>query len=63
MAKTLYWMQGGACGGDSMSLLNTTSPNLTDLLGLLDIEPALASVSVERDRAGPSARDRCDPVG
>lgn len=39
MAKTLYWMQGGACGGDSMALLNISSPGLTELFGLLDIEP------------------------
>lgn len=38
MAKTLYWMQGGACGGDSMAFLNATSPNLTELVELLDIE-------------------------
>ena len=38
MTKTLYWLQCGGCGGDSMALLNTESPNLIELLGLLDIE-------------------------
>ncbi len=39
MSKTLYWLQCGSCGGDSMSLLSTNSPNLIQLLQLLDVEP------------------------
>jgi uptake hydrogenase small subunit len=38
MPKTLYWLQCGGCGGDTMALLNTESPNLVELLGLLDVE-------------------------
>ncbi|MFC1975802.1 NADH:ubiquinone oxidoreductase [Chloroflexota bacterium] len=49
MTKTLYWLQCGGCGGDSMALLNTESPNLIELLGLLDIEvlwhPSLSNKS------------------
>ena len=38
MKKTLYWLQCGACGGDSMSLLDLESPDLAEFLQLLDIE-------------------------
>ncbi|MBN1841291.1 MAG: NADH:ubiquinone oxidoreductase [Deltaproteobacteria bacterium] len=38
MSTTLYWLQCGGCGGDSMSLLGLESPDLIELLGLLDIE-------------------------
>jgi hydrogenase small subunit len=38
MAKTLYWMQGGGCGGDTWSFLNTEAPDLIELFELLDIE-------------------------
>lgn len=38
MSKTLYWLQGGACGGDSMSLLDIESPDLIELFGFLDID-------------------------
>ena len=46
----LYWLQCGACGGDSMSLLNISSPDLTELareIGLnLLWHPSLSNHSV-----------------
>ncbi len=51
---TLYWIQGGACGGDTMALLNTESPNLIEALTYLGIDllwhPSL-SVGAPRDHA------------
>ncbi|MBF0179343.1 MAG: NADH:ubiquinone oxidoreductase [Magnetococcales bacterium] len=38
MSLTLYWMQNGGCGGDTMSFLNVEAPNLPDLLQQLDID-------------------------
>lgn len=38
MTKTLYWLQCGACGGDSMALLGVESPDLVEALSLLDLE-------------------------
>lgn len=38
MPSTLFWLQCGGCGGDSMALLNLESPNMLQLLKLLDIE-------------------------
>jgi len=37
MAKTLYWLQGGGCGGDTWSLLNADTPNLIELLSAFGI--------------------------
>ena len=37
MSVTLYWLQGGGCGGDSMSLLNAESPDLMEVLAGLDV--------------------------
>jgi NiFe hydrogenase small subunit HydA len=37
MTKTLYWLHCGGCGGDSMTLLNVESPNLIELLELIDV--------------------------
>ena len=49
MSKTLYWMQCGGCGGDSMTLLNLASPDLISTLELLDIEvlwhPSLSNMT------------------
>ncbi len=36
--KTLYWMQTGSCGGDSMSLLNAQSPELSELFSSFGID-------------------------
>ncbi len=38
MTNTLYWLQGGGCGGDSMALLSMESPDFLELIGLIDIE-------------------------
>jgi hydrogenase small subunit len=38
MSLTMFWLQCGACGGDSMALLDTESPDLAGLLAALDIE-------------------------
>ncbi|MCG6894615.1 MAG: NADH:ubiquinone oxidoreductase [Desulfobacteraceae bacterium] len=39
MAKrTLYWLQGGGCGGDTWSLFNMESPDILELFDLLGIE-------------------------
>lgn len=50
MSKTLYWLQGGACGGDSWALLSIESPDLVELVQLLDLDvlwhPSLSSGSV-----------------
>jgi len=37
MAITLYWLQGGGCGGDTWSLLNADTPDLIELLDAFDI--------------------------
>jgi NiFe hydrogenase small subunit HydA len=51
MMKTLYWLQCSACGGDTMSLLDIESPDLVELLGMLDIEvlwhPSLSAGSAK----------------
>lgn len=38
MAITLYWLQCGGCGGDSMSMLNAESPNAAEAIEALDID-------------------------
>ena len=38
MALNLYWIQGGGCGGDSMSILNAESPNIVEAREDLDID-------------------------
>lgn len=38
MPSTLFWLQCGACGGDSMALLGSAAPDLIALLRLLEIE-------------------------
>jgi hydrogenase small subunit len=52
MASTLYWLQAGGCGGDTMSLLNLESPDLTEVLGLLGIDvlwhPSLSNLSAAK---------------
>ncbi len=46
---TVYWLQGGGCGGDTFSLLSSESPNMLDLFQALDIEllwhPSLSHIS------------------
>ena len=38
MAKTLYWLQGGSCGGDTWSLMNADTPDLIELFDAFGIE-------------------------
>ncbi|MBI4860260.1 MAG: NADH:ubiquinone oxidoreductase [Candidatus Riflebacteria bacterium] len=38
MPKTLYWLQCGGCGGDTMSALSAETPDLVETLGHLDLE-------------------------
>lgn len=38
MAKTLYWIQGGGCGGDTWSFLGTEAPDLIELFELLGVD-------------------------
>jgi hydrogenase small subunit len=49
MSTTLYWVQGGGCGGDTMSLLSVEFPNIINLLQSLKIEilfhPSLSNIS------------------
>ncbi len=46
---TVYWLQGGGCGGDTFSFLSSESPNVLDLFQSLDIEllwhPSLSHIS------------------
>lgn len=36
--RTLYWLQGGGCGGDTWSLFNSESPYISEMLTALNIE-------------------------
>lgn len=38
-AKSLFWLQAGGCGGDTMSLLDSEAPDLAVALELLGINP------------------------
>ena len=68
MTATLYWLQGGGCGGDTWSLLNAQSPDIVELLAMLDVEvlwhPSMSNGSVaehhdlrERMLSGEQALD------
>ncbi|MBI4494550.1 MAG: NADH:ubiquinone oxidoreductase [Chloroflexi bacterium] len=52
---SLYWLQCGGCGGDTMSLLGIESPDLAEMLDLLDVEllwhPSLSNGSPGEHRA------------
>jgi uptake hydrogenase small subunit len=54
MSLSVYWLQCGACSGDSMSLLNAESPDIPQLFSLLDAElvwhPSLSSLSLKEQR-------------
>ncbi len=54
MSTTLYWLQCGSCGGDSMSLLGSESPDLSELAELLDLDvlwhPSLSNASPAEHR-------------
>lgn len=49
MAKTLYWIQGGSCGGDTWSLFNADTPDLIELFDFLGLKllwhQALSAIS------------------
>jgi hydrogenase small subunit len=49
MSKTLYWLQCGGCGGDTMSFLSLESPDVLEAFDLLDIEvlwhPSFSNIS------------------
>jgi len=55
MPKTLYWFQGSACGGDTFSLLGVESPDIHELLSMMDIEvlwqPSLSPGTPAQHRA------------
>lgn len=55
MAATLYWLQGGGCGGDTWSLFSSESPDIPELFDLLNIEllwhPSLSDKDPEQLRA------------
>ncbi|NNG02170.1 MAG: NADH:ubiquinone oxidoreductase [Desulfobacteraceae bacterium] len=38
MSKSLYWMHGGGCGGDTWSLLNAEAPDILELFESLRID-------------------------
>lgn len=38
MATTLYWLQGGSCGGDTHSFLNAETPDVVELFAFLGIQ-------------------------
>ena len=38
MSNTLYWIQGGSCGGDTWSLMNADTPDPVELFETFDIE-------------------------
>ena len=52
MATTLYWLQGGGCGGDTWSLFSAESPDVPELLELLSIDllwhPSLSNKDPDR---------------
>ncbi len=55
MAASLYWLQLGGCGGDTMSLLSSEAPDVTELLAQLDIDvlwhPSLSNDISSRHQA------------
>jgi hydrogenase small subunit len=38
MSKTLYWLQGGGCGGDTWSLFNADTPDFIELFDFLGLD-------------------------
>ncbi|MDY0223150.1 MAG: NADH:ubiquinone oxidoreductase [Desulfobacterium sp.] len=46
---TLYWIQGGSCGGDTFSFLSSESPNIIELFRMLKINllwhPSITNIS------------------
>ena len=62
MSKTLYWIQGGSCGGDTWSLMNADTPDPIELFDAFDIEvlwhQALSTTSAA-DMTALNRRIRC----
>lgn len=54
MSRSLYWLQCGGCGGDSMAWLSAESPDIIDHMAMLDIEmlwhPSLSNASAAEHR-------------
>jgi NiFe hydrogenase small subunit HydA len=45
---TLYWLQGGGCGGDTWSLFNSDAPNIAEMFTTLNIDVLWhPSISIE----------------
>lgn len=68
MSMTVYWLQAGGCGGDTMSFLGAESPDAVELFSALGVDllwhPSLSDITaaghetlLERIRAG---RQRLD---
>ena len=68
MTSTLFWLQSGGCGGDTLSLLNAQDPDILQLCESADIEilhhpslsshpPAVYRELVEAIKAGEQALD------
>lgn len=51
MAKQLYWLQIGGCGGDTLSFLNADAPNVAELFNSPNLEllwhPSLSNLSTD----------------
>ncbi|MBI5548298.1 MAG: NADH:ubiquinone oxidoreductase [Deltaproteobacteria bacterium] len=67
MPATLYWMQAGACGGDTWSLLSLESPDLAQLLEQLELQvlwhPSLSNLSAaEHDQLVESITSGATPL-
>ncbi|MCK5100041.1 MAG: NADH:ubiquinone oxidoreductase [Desulfobacteraceae bacterium] len=52
MSVNLFWLHAGGCSGDTHSLLNADSPDLTEVIKLLDIHllwhPSLSKISPDQ---------------
>lgn len=68
MAVTLYWLQCGGCGGDTMSFINTDAPNVIELFSTLGVKvvhhpslsataPAEQAAWIDRLTAGEETLD------
>ena len=67
MPKTVYWIQGGGCGGDTWSFLNAESPDLIELMEMLPIKmlwhPSLSALGpAEMERLHGDIMDESQPL-
>lgn len=58
MTTSLYWIQGGGCGGDTWSMLNMESPDILELFELLDIRLLCHPSLYAGSRAGVQSVNR-----